>query len=44
MRDPGEPHEMPGVGLFIGIADSEGNRLTLHEDRSGLTPPGWDEA
>jgi predicted enzyme related to lactoylglutathione lyase len=43
MGKPGEPDEMSGVGLFVTIVDPEGNRMTLHEDRSGVTPPGWDE-
>jgi predicted enzyme related to lactoylglutathione lyase len=43
-QNPPEPDEMPGIGLFVNIVDPEGNCITLHEDRSGVTPPGWDEA
>jgi hypothetical protein len=43
MQNPGEPDDMPGLGLFVNIIDPEGNCVTLHEDRSGATPPGWDE-
>jgi predicted enzyme related to lactoylglutathione lyase len=28
-RQPGEPDEIPGVGLYIAFTDSEGNRLSL---------------
>lgn len=28
-RNPGEPDDIPGVGLFIAIVDSEGNRVSL---------------
>ncbi len=28
-RNPGEPDDIPGVGLFIAIEDSEGNRVSL---------------
>ena len=31
---PGEPDEMPGVGLFADFIDTEGNRMTLYEDRA----------
>ena len=32
--DPGEPDELPGVGLFANVLDSEGNLVTIYEDRS----------
>lgn len=28
-RNPGEPDEIPGIGLFIAIEDPEGNRVSL---------------
>jgi predicted enzyme related to lactoylglutathione lyase len=28
-RNPGEPDEIPGVGLYVAILDSEGNRVGL---------------
>jgi predicted enzyme related to lactoylglutathione lyase len=29
MKQPGQPDEIPGVGLFISFTDPEGNRLSL---------------
>jgi predicted enzyme related to lactoylglutathione lyase len=38
-RKPGEPDELPGVGLFCDIADPEGNLVTIYEDRSPNPTP-----
>jgi predicted enzyme related to lactoylglutathione lyase len=43
MQNPDGPDDMPGLGLFVNITDPEGNCVTIHEDRSGVRPPGWDE-
>jgi predicted enzyme related to lactoylglutathione lyase len=29
MGGPGEPDDIPGVGLFSGIIDTEGNRVAI---------------
>jgi len=34
MRAPGEPDEIPGVGLFVSILDTEGNRISLLQPTS----------
>ena len=31
---PGEPDDIPEVGLFCDIVDPEGNLVTIYEDRS----------
>jgi predicted enzyme related to lactoylglutathione lyase len=33
-QKPGEPDEVPGVGLFATFIDTEGNLVTIYEDRS----------
>lgn len=33
-QKPGEPDDIPGVGLFIGIIDSEGNHVSLLQPTS----------
>ncbi len=30
-RTPGEPDEIPGIGLYAGFIDSEGNRVSMIE-------------
>ena len=29
MEKPGEPMDIPGVGLYIGFTDTEGNRVSM---------------
>lgn len=29
MEKPGEPMEIPGIGLYIGFIDTEGNRVSM---------------
>jgi uncharacterized protein len=31
-QEPGEPYELPGVGLFANFIDTEGNLATLYQD------------
>lgn len=33
MKGPNEPEEIPGIGLYCSIADSEGNRVGLLEPK-----------
>jgi predicted enzyme related to lactoylglutathione lyase len=35
----GEPDDIPGVGLFATFIDTEGNRVTIYEDRSPNPTP-----
>ncbi|HSK47068.1 MAG TPA: VOC family protein [Coriobacteriia bacterium] len=37
--NPGEPDEMPGVGLFATFIDTEGNLATLYQDYALKTLP-----
>jgi uncharacterized protein len=39
VQRPGEPDEIPGVGLFANFVDPEGNVVTLYEDRSPNPTP-----
>jgi uncharacterized protein len=38
-QKPGEPNEIPGVGLFCDVIDPEGNLVTIYEDRSPNPTP-----
>ncbi len=31
-QNPGEPYELPGVGIFATFIDTEGNLATLYQD------------
>lgn len=33
-QNPEEPFELPGVGLFATFKDTEGNEMSIYEDRS----------
>jgi predicted enzyme related to lactoylglutathione lyase len=37
--NPGEPDDMPGVGLFAAFMDTEGNLATLYQDYGLKTLP-----
>lgn len=41
---PGEPDEMPGVGLFATFVDTEGNLATLYQDYALKTLPDAPDA
>lgn len=34
VQEPGEPDDMPGIGLFAQFIDTEGNVATIYEDTS----------
>ena len=33
MEKPGEPMDIPGIGLYIGFTDTEGNRVSMLEPK-----------
>ena len=38
-QKPGVPDELPGVGLFCDIIDTEGNLVTIYQDYTLKTLP-----
>jgi hypothetical protein len=36
METPGEPMEIPGIGLYIGFIDTEGNRVSMLQPSSQM--------
>lgn len=36
---PGEPDDIPGVGLYSSFIDSEGNRVGMLQPKPGSNPP-----